>query len=317
MGAEKYNWHGYDGYVLNSSRLRVVVVPELGGKIVSLLDKPSSHEWLLQPSQEPKRANYGSSFVSAGLYGWDEMCPTIDACSYPFQGQYAGTMLPDHGDVWSVPWKTFAVSSKKIGLQVWGTVLPFVLTRTLRLFDDSTLSFHYELKNQQQQPLAIFWAAHPLFACNEWTQVLLPKNVHEVVCTNHSDPTYSIGACVPWPTVIGSTGETQSLDRIGSAGKRSFRKFFVPPDQAISTASILQYEKGIELSLKWTESVVPYLGIWIDEGAFADQSNVALEPMTGYFDALDTCYHNGHITLLQPGEVRGWNLRVRSGVVRT
>ncbi len=42
-------WHGLDAWVLESADVRVVVVPQLGAKIVSLLDKRNGVEWLAGP----------------------------------------------------------------------------------------------------------------------------------------------------------------------------------------------------------------------------------------------------------------------------
>ncbi len=36
--------------------------------------------------------------------GFDECLPTISACLYP-EPPFAGVMMPDHGEVWALPWK--------------------------------------------------------------------------------------------------------------------------------------------------------------------------------------------------------------------
>ena len=54
-----------DAIVLDNGSLRLTVVPELGGKIVSLIRNESGHEYLLQPP-DPERAyrprSYGDRF---------------------------------------------------------------------------------------------------------------------------------------------------------------------------------------------------------------------------------------------------------------
>ena len=82
-----------------ASSLRAVIVPELGAKIVSLFDRRRQHEWLVPPMRTLKQTAYGDDFVSQDMSGWDEMMPTIVACDYQ------GARLPDHGEVWSIPWQ--------------------------------------------------------------------------------------------------------------------------------------------------------------------------------------------------------------------
>ena len=58
--------HGsFDALVMDNAVLRLTVVPELGGKIASLIRLESGHEYLLQPP-EPERADrarsYGDNF---------------------------------------------------------------------------------------------------------------------------------------------------------------------------------------------------------------------------------------------------------------
>src|SRR5581483_1530299 len=100
----KTTWHGFDAWELESEALRVVIVPELGAKIVSLFDKLAAYEWLVAPMRPPRAVEYGAIFVEQDMSGWDEMMPTIDACAYPVPGAYANRYLPDHGEVWSLPW---------------------------------------------------------------------------------------------------------------------------------------------------------------------------------------------------------------------
>ena len=93
-------WRGFNAFALESASLRTVVVPELGAKLVSLLDKRNQLEWLAGPGDRPvKRVLYGAPFTEQDLSGWDEMFPTIVACAYPGPGERNGAPLPDHGEV--------------------------------------------------------------------------------------------------------------------------------------------------------------------------------------------------------------------------
>ena len=48
-------WQGLDAWVLESAEVRVVTLPPLGAKLVSLLDKRSGREWLAGADDRPLR----------------------------------------------------------------------------------------------------------------------------------------------------------------------------------------------------------------------------------------------------------------------
>src|SRR5712691_10448817 len=98
-------WLGQRAYVIDMPEMRVITTPVVGAKIVSIFDKKANHEWLLPPANRPFQAvSYGASFVEQDMSGWDEMFPTIEPCAYPVPGPFEGAKLPDHGEVWSLPW---------------------------------------------------------------------------------------------------------------------------------------------------------------------------------------------------------------------
>ena len=98
-------WLGQPALALDTPVLRLVTVPGMGAKIVSLYDKRHGREWLVPPTERLfGPVPYGVQFDAQDMSGWDEMFPTIDACAYPLPGAYAGAALPDHGEVWPLPW---------------------------------------------------------------------------------------------------------------------------------------------------------------------------------------------------------------------
>jgi len=89
----KTTWHNFPAIALESESMRVVIVPDLGAKIVSLFDRTHQREWLTPPMRPVEQTVYGADFVSQDMSGWDEMLPTIVACDWE------GAHIPDHGEV--------------------------------------------------------------------------------------------------------------------------------------------------------------------------------------------------------------------------
>jgi len=302
-------WHGMNAITLENEALRVVVLPELGAKFVSLYNKHTHHEWLIQPrSQSVGPVVYGEPFTKFALFGWDEMFPTITACKYPASGPYFGRIMPDHGEVWALPWR-YAVADKSLRLSVEGRELLYHLERSDTL-DGSTLTLDYTLKNTGPEPLVWLWAAHPQFTVTPGTELVLPESVKTVV--NILDGT-ALGPRherLTWPV---TSGAPIALNRIGPASLHTYRKFYVAPELRPDWALLRKQETGDWLRMAWNPEITPYLGIWMDEGAVNPESTIAMEVSNGYYDSLAEAWDRGMVSTLQPGDTIRWKVTIALG----
>jgi galactose mutarotase-like enzyme len=307
-------WLGQPALTLETPTLRFVTVPSMGAKIVSLFDKRTSREWLVAPvGRDFKPAAYGAQFDQQDMSGWDEMFPTISACPYPVDGGYKDVLLPDHGEVWSLPWEVEAATDNSITLSTSGRVLPYRLTRTARVLNEGRVRLEFEALNTSTEPLVALWAAHPQFAVDAETRIRLPDSVEQVVNV-YSPPTWGIHNQIhPWPDVQTEDGQHINLDRIGAPDLHLCRKLYLPPEQPVNWAALQQGSAGDWIRLSWEAVQVPYLGVWVDEGAFNTISTAALEPATGYYDSLTLAWHNKRVMHLPPDEPVSWFLDIELG----
>src|SRR5260370_17555717 len=133
---------------LDNGVIRLALLPEIGGKIISLVRLNSGREYLI--SLEGTRRSFlaparGGILVDYNNVGFDDCIPTITACQYPGDG-YRGRELPDHGDVWSLP-SQYHVTFEELWLSVEGRSLPFALRKWLRL-ERCQLVSDYELRDK-------------------------------------------------------------------------------------------------------------------------------------------------------------------------
>lgn len=300
-------WHSFPALALESELVRVVTVPDLGAKIVSLFDKAHQHEWLVPPMRPLTQTIYGADFVSQDMSGWDEMMPTIVACVYQ------GHRLPDHGEVWSIPWQV-AQTSGEIVLSVLGVALPYRLTRNTALVAADCLEVRYSLVNRAEIAFPYLWAAHPQFCADDQTRLALPEEVTQMVNVIDDDPAWGqAGRFVEWPEAVDRDGQPWHLDRVRSAEHHTCRKFYVPPEQPVSWAALFQEEKRCQLRLEWSPLELPYLGLWVDEGSYNSLPVAAFEPSNAYYDSLVRSVENGRVSILEPGKERSWKLRIKLG----
>lgn len=308
-------WQGQEAWVLESDAIRTVIVPDLGAKLVSLFDKRTQHEWLVGPGDRPlKKVPYGANFVEQDMSGWDEMFPTIVACNYPAPGEHIGKALPDHGEVWTLPWSLEPTQPNTLSLSVKGKALQYRLTRSLGYSAVDTLAMRYVLENLSQERMPFIWAAHPQFVCNDGAEIVLPPRVNVVCNTLPADWGWGEPEQrFDWPEAVGIDGQRVRIDRTGSAVLNQARKFFVVPETAVSWAGLIRQPTNDWLRLDWEAAQVPYLGVWVDQGAISHESIVALEPITGFYDSLVTAWEKKQVTMIEPGEIKSWKLSVRLG----
>jgi galactose mutarotase-like enzyme len=313
--SSKTTWHGLDACVLENDVLQTVMVPDLGAKLVSLLDKRSHLEWLVGPGNRPvKKIPYGASFQEQDMCGWDEMFPTIIACAYPGPGDKHGAFLPDHGEVWTLPWVVDRLNDGKVTLSVTGQALPYRLTRTAEYTAPATLQLHYQLVNLGLDRMPFIWAAHPQFACGEGAKIIFPAQI-TTVC-NTIPEVWGWGAPethFDWPTAITVDGNQVPIDQIGPPSLHRARKFFVLPNVRAGWVGLVRRPSNAWLRMDWDPNLVPYLGLWADEGALNTESVATPEPTTGFYDSLAVAWNKKEITHLEPGAAQSWTVSVRLG----
>jgi galactose mutarotase-like enzyme len=299
------NWHGFPALRLESERIQVVITPDLGAKIVSFYDKANQHEWLAPPMRPLKQTAYGADFVSQDMSGWDEMLPTIVACDY------RGALLPDHGEVWSIPWQVVETSTA-VAASVSGVALPYRLIRTAALVAPDCLELDYTLVHTGKQAFPYLYAAHPQFLTNAHTRLVLPAEVKQMVNVIVDDPAWGDAETAQaWPEAVDRHGHTWRLDRVRSTEHHTCRKFYVPPESPVGWASLVQEDKGCLLQMEWDVAELPYLGLWVDEGVHNSLPVAAFEPSNAYYDSLVWALENDRLPWLEPGQEHAWQIRVR------
>ncbi|MDF2633390.1 MAG: hypothetical protein K0R78_264 [Pelosinus sp.] len=299
-------YKGFDAYHLENESLKMIVLPDIGGKIASLLYKPQNFEVFFQPTEETyKLPEYGGDFSHYDTSGADEMFPTIDTCIYPYAGHEG--KLPDHGELWSLPW---LVTKADDSLQMVreGRVLPYLFSRVIVL-DGKTVHLKYKVKNTGDQPLFGLWAFHGLVACDEKTILNIP-NCENIVTVHNSNILGKMGTKHSFPLTIGKNDQEYCLDHIAPQYCGKTEKFYVEGAVKQGEAALTLNQGKLVYKLSFPLHTVPYLGIWINEGGFKGEYNCALEPSTGYYDSLEIAKQYNSVSPLAPGQTMEWYLDI-------
>ncbi|HWR43984.1 hypothetical protein [Sporomusa sp.] len=305
MSIHSEGYKGLDGVAIENETLKLIVLPQLGAKIASLLYKPQNFEVFFQPIDGVFRlSRYGANFAEYDTAGADEMYPTIDACMYPYHG-YSGTQIPDHGDLWSIPWSVTAAGEKLLS-RVQGKSLPYEFNRTITL-ERSGVRMDYRVINTGDEELYGIWAFHGLAACDENTRIILPEtdrviNVHNSAMLGPANTEHS------FPMTISSKGSNCCIDRIKPKSAKNTEKIYVNGRVKQGQAALTLNNNQLRYTLYFPTEIVPYLGVWINQGGFKDEYNCALEPATGYYDSLEVAHRLNTLQSIATGAALEWYL---------
>ena len=278
---------------LANAAIEVEVDPVRGGKLTSLVDRRTARQWFVVPElRQGAPAGYGASFHDAGISGWDEMMPTIDACAV--STPVGDVELPDHGEVWSIPWEVISRDDDHVSLAVTGRALPYRFERTLRLVGESQLRLDYRVEARSAGSFAFLWAAHPYIRWLPGCRVEFPPGIERVIDV--------------YPRPRGEVAWDESLATfLDHAPDGQGRKFWCRPDDRPSEVGVRDADGGA-LWFSWDPVDVPYLGVWYDALAVASERAVALEPATGFYDDLGRAVQLGRAPTVAPDSPRSWSV---------
>lgn len=297
---------------VESKALAAQFLPHAGAKLCSLIHKPSGAELLLQrPNQSYRLATYDSDYVADGeCSGCDEMFPTIDRCFYHAH-PWRGTPIPDHGEVWSLPW---SCSSDGEGLRfaVHGVRFPYRLEKRVSLPDAATLRCEYCLTNLSPFDFDFLWASHMMLNLEDGASLALPDGVSKVVTALNFDESLGrYGDEFDWPLARLPGGEVRDLRVMRPKSTRAAAKYFVRGGIPEGWAELTYPQSGFTLRLAWPEDRVPYFAALVDEGGWDNLHSIFVEPATAAFDRPDIARVRGECSTLPAGGEYKWHLELK------
>jgi hypothetical protein len=296
---------------IESECVAVQFLPSIGANLCSLIYKPLGLQLLIQrPGAQYKVAPYGGDYVAQGeCAGMDDMFPTIDRCFYE-RDPWQATTLPDHGEVWSIPWD-HTIEGDCLHFATHGVRLPYTLEKTISFVDDGTMHIAYRLTNHSPFDMDFLWAAHPMFMLEEGAELALPDDVQRIITVASPDGKMGgHGDEHAWPIAVLSDGTPRDLRRIQPKASRSFVKYYAKGRLAAGWCALTYPASKLTLKLSFPVEQVPYLGILPNEGGWQDLYNVFLEPATASFDRPDVARLRGECSAVKAHSTYEWYLDI-------
>ncbi|AOQ23638.1 hypothetical protein MTAT_12200 [Moorella thermoacetica] len=303
-------FRGFGSVILESNELKVTLVPAIGGKMASLVYMETGQELLWQnPAPEFIPPVYDSLYESGDFSGFDEMFPTISECYYP-TGPWKGIKLPDHGEVWALPWE-YEITDTAVHLWVYGVRMPYKLEKWITIVDENTIKSCYKVTNLAPFAFNFIWAAHPLFNADEHTRIIMPSTVKEVINVCGLRPRLGVhGQRHPWPITQDTEGNEYNMSQLSPQGQGSYDKYYVWGRMQEGWCALHNTASKMAIAISFDPEKVPYLGMWVNEGEYWGQYNVAPEPCTGAYDRVDVATQWGTVAILDGKQTFEWYLNI-------
>ncbi len=296
--SDAWTLHGLQALVLENARLRVTVLPELGGKIWSIVSKPHDREMLWHhPRMTPRRAHYGAAYDNWFCGGWDDVFPN------DFPVEIDGETYPDHGEVWSLParWQVLEATDDavSVALEHQGIALPTRFRKVLTLRrDEPTLRLAYEIANEGPAPLDVHWKSHPALPVAPGARLHLP--IRRVIDDDDFGERF-VEREFAWPMATQEGGGLVDLRSLPDPDSGDSH-FYYGVELEAGYAAISYPADNVGFGLTFDPGLLNSVWVFGTFGGWRGLNTVILEPCTGYPANLEAAIVNRSVLSLAPQE---------------
>ncbi len=269
---------GHRALVLENRTLRVVVLPELGGRVWSIVYKPFDREVLWHnPRIPPRRVPFGACYDDVWCGGWEELFPN------DVPATILGEKYPDHGEIWSIEWDwtaEVADDAATVSLNCETPISAFRFERRLTLKgDEASLHTSHRLTNRGQDDFPFLWKMHPAFRVSPDCRIDFPAMIVEL------EPAFTASLSgapdrFPWPYADTPEGRID-LRTVPSASSRR-AEFFYGTGYQEGWCAITDSAARLTYGLTFPASTFPTCWVFASFGGWRNHNVVILEPSTTY-----------------------------------
>lgn len=301
--ATGWTLHGLRAILLENRFLRLVVLPEAGGKIYQITYKPFDAQLLWNnPRILPARHSIHARYDDVWSGGWDELFPNDEA------GTLQGDFVPDHGELWTGNWEATPFSQgDAVGLKLrfLTPISSFLVERTLLLrAGSSSFEMQYRFTNQGVEAYPFLWKLHPAFAVSADHRIDFPA----MTVVREPDFAGTLGEApltFPWPCAplgpAGPDARTLDLRQIPPATSRAVH-FFYGTEMAAGWAGITNRATGLATALRFDPEVFSTCWLFATHGGWRNLNVAVLEPATGFPFQIQKMIDTQQARILAPGE---------------
>ncbi|WP_117595515.1 aldose 1-epimerase [Haloprofundus halophilus] len=315
-----FTYRGLDAVLLENRSLRVVLLPEKGGDIVSLRDKRTDvdvlwhapHNWSA-PTARYLPSEPNSTWNDHYPGGWQTNLPNAGG-----EREIAGSAYGLHGESALLPWDATVTRADdeavSVRLEVELVRYPFSVERELTLHaDESKLRCSETVTNHGGVELDYVWQQHialgpPLLAPDARLDVPAARGVVEDYGDGYPNRRLRSGAEFDWPNAPGHDGGEIDLSTDVPGQDAEIHDLAYAIDLSEGWYALTNPELNLGFALRFPTDPFESLWYWQPFGGYAESPfwnrtyNVGLEPTTAYPGDTEGQRTSGTMKTLAPGE---------------
>lgn len=262
--------------VIESEKLAVEVLPEVGGKIGQIREKISGRSFLVPPQRPYCTIPVDGDWLKHDISGMDDCFPNVAAGQHP-DAPWNDVRLLDLGEWTHGAWEVLKFASTDIVMTMMGTVLPYTATKTIRFVNDDTLEIDYVVENHGDTSFHYLWSAHPLISVAEDFELRIPQGKLNVRVFPPDGFRHN------WPMCRGVRLSDEWIPR------HTTLKVFIT---GISEGWCTLLLPAHRLKFTFDLETAPVVGVWFNNFGFPSGGKeafrcIAIEPCTSPSDLLD------------------------------
>jgi galactose mutarotase-like enzyme len=300
-----WRYRGLDAVLLENRLLRIIILPQAGGKIWQITYKPQDADLLWNnPRIAPAKLPLSSRYDDVWSGGWDELFPNDEA------SVIEGESYPDHGELWTGNWTAEPFSQPGVA----GARLKFItpissveVEKIIRLRDDSArIEFEHRFTNRGKTAFPFLWKLHPAMAVSAQHRIDFPEMKIQL---EPAFPGTLAGApeFAQWPMIKTPSG-TVDLRHIPPENARQLY-FFYGSEMRGNWCALTNSGTGLACALQFDTEVFPCCWLFATYGGWRNYNVAVLEPCTGYPINFEAMKAAGRHRTLEAGESLRTNVR--------
>jgi len=292
----RWSFFSHSALIVENRKLRVVVLPELGGRIWSIVYKPLDREVLWHnPRIDPQKVPFGAGFDNAWCGGWEEMFPNAAP------GEINGEQFPDHGEIWSLPWaiaQEEMVAPDTLRLTCKTPISGASVEKCLSLARDAAkLQVAYTIRNLTSIELPFIFALHPAMAVAEGIRLDFPPMSVDM---EPSYPGTLTGAPESFPWPLAHRGGTSTDLRTVCASSSREVYFLYGHGYHEGWCAITDTARRFTAGFTFSPEVFNSCWIFATYGGWRGYHVALLEPSTSRPQQIEAVVEQGRAARLPP-----------------
>ena len=173
-------------------------------------------------------------------------------------------------------------------------------SRNIRVLDDDTLRWEFEVANSENHPFSFQHVMHPLMPLENVVDLEIPEfeRLYDEIAEEF----------------VSSFSSGEPKKRLFNARKGTAEMLYLV-GVACNSFSII-FNLGMRLEVNFSADLFPSLGIWWNNFAYPDEagcrrSEMAIEPIPGSNATLSSAFEEGTALRVQPRSSKQWSVTWR------